>query len=56
MCVRQNKLTETTGKNYDQESKTDEDANLDPENLHPEIKDLGDDGIDDGKDEITAVI
>ena len=56
VCVRQNKLTETTGKNYDQESKTDEDANLDPENLHPEIKDLGDDGIDDGKDEITAMI
>ena len=40
----------TTGKDYEQGSETDEDANMDPENLNPEINDLGDDGIDDGKD------
>ena len=52
MCLRQNELTGATGKDYEQESKTDEDANMDPENLHSEISDLGDDVIDDGKDEM----
>ena len=42
----------TTGEDYKQESETEEDANMDPENLHPEINDLGVDGIDDGNDEI----
>ena len=42
----------TTGKDYEQGSETDENANMDPENLNPEINDLGDDGIDDGKDEM----
>ena len=50
VCLRQNELTGTTGKDSEQESETDEDANMDPENLHPEINDLGDDCIDDGKD------
>ena len=31
--------------------KTDDDANMDPENLHPEINDLVN-GIDDGEDEM----
>ena len=52
VCLLQNELMETTGKDYEQESETDEDANMDPENLHPEINDLGDDGIDDSKDEM----
>ena len=42
----------TTGKDYGQKRETDEDANMDPENLHPEFNVLGDDGIDDGKDEM----
>ena len=42
----------TTGKDYGQKQETDDDANMDPENLHPEINVLGDDGIDDGKDEM----
>ena len=52
MCLRQNELMGITGKDYEQESETDEDANMDPENLHPEINDLGNDSIDDGKDEM----
>ena len=52
MCLRQNELMGTTGEDYKQESKTEEDANMDPENLHPEINDLGDDDIDYGKDEM----
>ena len=43
---------QTTGKDYKQERETDEDANMDPEYLHPEINDLGDDGTDDGKGEM----
>ena len=52
MCLRQNELMGATGEDYKQESKTEEDANMDPENLHPEINDLGDDDIDYGKDEM----
>ena len=52
VCLRQNELMGTTGKDYEQESETDEDANMDPESLHLEINDLEDDGIDDGKDEM----
>ena len=52
VCLRQNELMGTTGKDYEQGSETDEDANMDPENLHPEINDLGDDGIDDSKNEM----
>ena len=49
MC---NELMGTPGKDYEPENKIDKDANMDPENLHPEINDLRDDGIDDSKDEI----
>ena len=43
---------QTTGKDYKQERETYEDANMDPEYLHPEINDLGDDGTDDAKGEM----
>ena len=52
VCLRQNELMGTTGKDYEHESETYEHANMDPENLHPQINDLGHDGIDDGKDEM----
>lgn len=34
VCLRQNELMGITGKDYEQESETDEDAHMDPENLH----------------------
>ena len=52
VCLWQNELMRTTGKDYKQKSETDEDANMDPEYPHPEINDLGDDGTDDGKVEM----
>ena len=46
MC---NESMGTTRKDYQQESKTDEDANMDLEHLHPKINHLGDYGINHGK-------
>ena len=52
MCLRQNELMGKTREGYEQESKADEDANTDPENMHPEINDQECDGADDGMDEM----
>ena len=52
MCLRQNELMGKTREGYEQESKADDDANTDPENMHPEINDQECDGADDGMDEM----